>query len=178
MNTNNYLRDTPLHLAILKNDIDGVKTLLELNSSDPNLLKEIISAKNRNGDTPLHHANHVPELLELMLEASSSICDISQIINIKNTSGATPLHYASDTDLSAMNILLKYGARIDVKNDDGDNALHYAVMYSSEAVIILLHKLSDEPECIIDINAQNNEGILYYILPLDLERRWFRCYWN
>uniref|UniRef100_A0A0K0DTX1 ANK_REP_REGION domain-containing protein n=1 Tax=Strongyloides stercoralis TaxID=6248 RepID=A0A0K0DTX1_STRER len=76
---------SPLHIAVLANNIDGVKILLQ----ECSVPTEIYDDDAR---TPLHYAaqNGRVEIVELLLEAGARY-------NATDDYGATPVHYAAET---------------------------------------------------------------------------------
>jgi hypothetical protein len=112
---NAYLRDvigrqTLLHLAILNNQNDVVRFLIEM-GADIN----ICSSKSY---TTLHFAAQVDnvDIITLLLDKGSSV-------NVTNESGATPLYSAAQSgSLSAAEVLVRRGAAIDKTDKYGRSA--------------------------------------------------------
>ena len=83
INIPNYLGETPLHIAVQKNNLEAVLILI---NSDKNL---DINSQNKKGETPLHLAFKKTEkkIIEILINKGAEI-------NIKNNLGQTPVHNA------------------------------------------------------------------------------------
>merc|ERR1712137_730016 len=86
--------NTPLHLAVIGNDITTIKFLLE-NSANPNY-------SNTYGETPLHWAckEGNTEIVQLLLRRRA-------LVNLADTDGNTPLHWAAEYDHTEVITLLR-----------------------------------------------------------------------
>ena len=82
-----------------------------------------VNARDRSGQTALHHAimANKPEILELLLSKSADV-------NAKETKGRTPLMYSAilGSKLEVMNLLLSRGADVRAKTPDGRTVLTIA----------------------------------------------------
>ncbi|WP_265033880.1 ankyrin repeat domain-containing protein [Wolbachia endosymbiont (group A) of Sicus ferrugineus] len=137
---------TPLHIAALHNSGKAAGALLKAKEIDVNvatfflpplhlaiksyshkvvevLCKErpdIINAKNKDGDTPLHQAIFPPNEQAICILLKNG-ADVNAVNEYRNT----PLHEAAcRRDTNILNILIKNGASIDAVNKLGDTPLH------------------------------------------------------
>ncbi|XP_023718045.1 nuclear factor NF-kappa-B p100 subunit isoform X3 [Cryptotermes secundus] len=150
INDRNLKDETPLHLSVILNQPETVKTLLTI-GANPNSV-------NRQGDSPLH----------LAVSASYNDC-ISELLNVSNYqwysncidcnltnyNGCTPLHIAArEKNLDAVKKLVDSGADVNKKDTSlGRTVLHIAVEESSvEISRYLLEKTN------IDVNATSYTG--------------------
>ncbi|XP_077576958.1 B-cell lymphoma 3 protein homolog isoform X2 [Stigmatopora nigra] len=115
----NNLRQTPLHLAVITQQVSMVNALLRA-GSDPSVL-------DRNGQTALHlccEYNHPECLHAVLLSPSSAVC-----LEVKNFQGLSSLHLAVlHAHINLVSMLLGAGADInamDIKS--GQNPLILAV---------------------------------------------------
>ncbi|XP_077453890.1 B-cell lymphoma 3 protein homolog [Stigmatopora argus] len=115
----NNLRQTPLHLAVITQQVSMVEALLRA-GSDPSVL-------DRNGQTALHlccEYNHPECLHAVLLSPSSAVC-----LDMKNFQGLSSLHLAVlHAHINLVSMLLGAGADInamDIKS--GQNPLILAV---------------------------------------------------
>lgn len=140
----NNLRQTPLHLAVITQQVNMVEVLLQA-EADP-------AALDRNGQTALHLCCEYDQadcLSLLLSHPSSSTC-----LEIRNYEGLTPLHLAvlrSHKDLATM--LLNAGADInamDIKS--GQSPLMQAVESNNANMVHFLI----ENSC--DVNSQSYSG--------------------
>uniref|UniRef100_A0AAT9UR03 Ankyrin repeat containing protein n=1 Tax=Apapanepox virus TaxID=3049969 RepID=A0AAT9UR03_9POXV len=130
-----YLRNTPLHRAVIKNHIEIVDMLISYGA--------IVDAKNRIGNTPLMYASN-PCIVKLLLEKGADP-------NTSNDNGFTPLHTAVNThSLETTSILLSYGVTVDAKDYEGNTPLMYGLSYP-DVVKLLLQKGANP-------NVVNNKG--------------------
>ena len=136
-----------LHLAVFKDDMDLIDTLLAKGAN--------IDAVDAQGETPLSHAviDGQIEIIKLLLSKGANV-------NIKNHEfGMTPLHLAViipfDCKTEIINLLLEHGADIDAVTNKGDTAIQYAANYfaanHSEIVKLLISKGAN-------VNIQNAYG--------------------
>jgi len=140
----NLKDETPLHLAVMQNQPETVKTLLII-GANPNIIT-------KQGDLPLHlavSASHNECISELLRYNSSRDC------NLTNYNGCTPLHIAArEKNLVAVMKLVKTGA--DVNKEDtllGRTVLHVAV---EEGCVDIARYLLEKTN--VDVNAANYAG--------------------
>jgi Rel/ankyrin family protein len=140
----NLKDETPLHLAVMQNQPETVKTLLTI-GANPNIITKL-------GDLPLHlavSASHNECISELLHYNSSRDC------NLTNYNGCTPLHIAArKKNLVAVMKLVNAGA--DVNKEDtllGRTVLHVAV---EEGCVDIARYLLEKTK--IDVNAANYAG--------------------
>ena len=130
----------PLHIAIVLQDLDLVKQILDVKPEDVNFITE------EYGLTPLHIAASI---------ASEDICNHllqnGANINAKGKNGRTPLHLAVRYNrIGASKLLLQNGADIDARKLNGCNVLHLAIeCHGDEDIIkfIIAHGVDMEAKC-------------------------------
>ena len=138
-------RNTPLHIACLRNALDIVKILVRHCSID---------AANSDGDTPLHVAckqNHY-DILKYLLEGQHRNLD-----HLKNNAGSTPLHCAClSSAFSIINFLIQ-GQYCEPTEPDleGNTALHVACKVGNVRVA---EYLINTGKC--DLKKRNASGYL------------------
>ncbi|WP_223844916.1 ankyrin repeat domain-containing protein [Orientia tsutsugamushi] len=145
-NNDNY---TALHYAVIYNQIEIIKIILEYN---PN-----IKLQDHDGNTALHYAaayGHT-NIAELLLKYDP---DCTNLLDEDNW---TALHYAAAYgNIGSIKLLLKYNSEISNLQDIcGNTALHYATAcgYTSIAELLLKH----DPDC-INLLDQDNWTALHY----------------
>ena len=139
INDKNYRGNTPLHEAILINQIKASLILINNNSN--------LRISNYEGTTPLHLACRKGQtgIVNLLLK------DPSQFdINAKNDEGNTPLHEAiSHEHLNVVKYLLEQKPDLTLANKDGQTPLHVACQ---KGRIEIVQMLLEDPSR-IDVNA-------------------------
>ena len=119
----------PIHDAVVKGDVDGVKKILkdsrrEINSTD------------RLGRTALYiaaYSNHI-KLVKLLL-------DFGADVNISTTFDSTPLHAASSRgNAGVVQLLIECGADVNVADKNGNTSVHMAVSKGHIDAICVLVK--------------------------------------
>ncbi|EWC46058.1 hypothetical protein DRE_04632 [Drechslerella stenobrocha 248] len=117
--------DTPLHIAVMRQDLRVVRYLLEHGAST--------EFRNESGESAVHQAarswgTKANPCLEYLLEV------FPDGVNEVDSAGNTPLHTAAkDGCLDGVKVLLKKGARIDVKNAEGASPAMLAIGRASIA---------------------------------------------
>ena len=157
-------KESPLHEATYKGNIEKVKELVKQGGID-------INAIGRNsGNTPLHWAINVgkvtlvsfnlrtgipPHFLKppdkkKYLKIIGFLIEKGADVNIKNIKGDTPLHIAiKNQNTEIIELLIRKRAKLNVKNNKGKTPLHLA--RQSEIVKLLIEKGAD-------VNAKDREG--------------------
>ena len=144
---------TPLHLVAQNGLKELVKLLLENG--------EAVFARN-NHDTVLHRAisGNNEEIIKLIInKIKETKEDIGPYIDAQDTEGDTPLMWAAEGGkVSAVKILLEYGADVNARNNLDQNALDWAVKGSYEEIVnILLDKQSETGD---GVKNENGETII------------------
>jgi uncharacterized protein len=120
----NNLNHYPIHTAMLKNCIESVHLLLEIDG--------VSALKDTNEHTPIHFAAlyvKSPEIIE-------ACCKKTVNLNKPDSMGKTALILAvENNNLDALQILVGYGADVTIPDKKGLTILHYAVL-SKNAIII------------------------------------------
>lgn len=131
--------ETPLLLASYYGYSDIVSILINYGAN-------ILAKDNIDGAMAIHiaAARGNTDTISAILE-SYSAKNVKDIINISDNTGTTPLMWASmNNQISAMNLVLKFGAEINAQDDDGWTALHFAAASDSyKAVEFLLNNKSN-----------------------------------
>ncbi|SPR03352.1 ankyrin repeat domain-containing protein [Orientia tsutsugamushi] len=145
-NNDNY---TALHYAVIYNQIEIIKIILEYN---PN-----IKLQDHDGNTALHYAaayGHT-NIAELLLKYDP---DCTNLLDEDNW---TALHYAAAYgNIGSIKLLLKYNSEISNLQDIcGNTALHYAAAYGNIGSIKLLLKYNSKISNLQDILGNT---ALYY----------------
>lgn len=140
----NLKDETPLHLAVMQNQPETVRTLLSI-GANPNIIT-------KQGDLPLHlavSASHNECISELLHYNNSRDC------NLTNYNGCTPLHIAArKKNLAAVMKLVNAGADVNKKDTLlGRTVLHVAV---EEGCVDIVRYLLEKTN--IDVNAANYAG--------------------
>jgi ankyrin repeat protein len=133
----NRLKQTPLHLAVLTDNVRLVRALMSAGAS-PNVV-------DRNGLTCIHQAAQLPsaDCLRCLLDDSNCVANIEAM----NYDGLTALHLAAQHgNMAAVDILLRVGAQIDARDGkNGRTALFYAVERNDSPLVALLLTRGADP---------------------------------
>ncbi|XP_050933959.1 ral GTPase-activating protein subunit alpha-1 isoform X6 [Lates calcarifer] len=140
LNTQNDLRQTPLHLAVITNQPDVCQHLL-VSGCDPTLV-------DNRGDTPLHIACRLGNLL--CFSVITQFCQKEHLHTVMaacNYHGQNCLHLASIHGfLSLVENMVELGADINAKEQhNGRSALHLAVDQQNLSLVRLLLKKGADP---------------------------------
>uniref|UniRef100_A0A6P7GX78 Uncharacterized protein LOC114344022 n=1 Tax=Diabrotica virgifera virgifera TaxID=50390 RepID=A0A6P7GX78_DIAVI len=160
VNINDNNGNTPLHIAVIKNNleilnqllsIDDVKideknhseeTPLTLATQNGNIgaVRMLISkgadvnCRNSVGLSPLHISVENPELMEILILNGASV-DLPDVDYEQ-----TPLHLAVEKEcLETVRKLLSYGADVNFQDIDGESPLHKSVKCTRLAELLVLH---------------------------------------
>lgn len=122
LNSFNYLYQNPLHLAILKRQINVIPLLIIKGVS--------LTFQDNLGNTPLHIAckYSLVDIVEIIL-ATASNKSVSKCFEIRNYDGDTCLHLAAyNNDLKLLELFIRSGAHIDIQEGkSGKTILHWAI---------------------------------------------------
>ncbi|XP_072049647.1 uncharacterized protein [Amphiura filiformis] len=140
----NYVQQTPLHIAVITDNADITRMLLEA-GANPN-------ETDRNGLTAVHHAcvNNSIVCLKTILGRSKFTVDL----NARNYNGFAPLHATvMDNNMEMTNSLLASGASVEVQDaKNGWSPLFHAVINQNQPMITRLIEAGAE------VNAQSYSG--------------------
>ncbi|KAJ2655898.1 hypothetical protein IWW48_005298 [Coemansia sp. RSA 1200] len=130
--TTSNLRLTPLHLAVLNDDIHAVRVLLEHGAST--------SITNSRNLTPLETCSN-----EKVARLLTDRAKVQRAVLTRDKAGQTKLHRACNAgDLEQTVSLIKQGADIDMKDNAGWTPLHEASLEGhSDVVLALLRRGAD-----------------------------------
>ncbi|KAF5925821.1 hypothetical protein HPG69_002272, partial [Diceros bicornis minor] len=153
LNFQNNLQQTPLHLAVITNQPEIAKALLEA-GCDPEL-------RDFRGNTPLHLACEQGCLASVgVLTQSYGAQHLHSILQATNYNGHTCLHLASIHGyLGIVELLVSLGADVNAQEPcNGRTALHLAVDLQNPDLVSLLLK------CGADVNRVTYQGYSPYQL--------------
>lgn len=144
VNAVDWLGNTPLHFAVLLNNMDLVKYLIDEKKADCNVHNCI-------GQTPLHFAFRCDNLDIVKYLVDEKKVDFT----IKDGIGDTLLHLASHSGNLPLARFLVDEKNFDLsaQNKDGETSLHYA---AGNCNLELLKLLTDEKR--MDVNVKDNHG--------------------
>jgi myosin-5 len=156
---------TPLHAAVVSNNIHAARILFEKGA--------VANSQDNDGNTPLHLATGVP-MVKLLLETGKANP------NIPNVDGVCSLHNATERlDIASVRLLLNNRAKVDVAdNTNWFTPLHLATMPSSKASLLdpepaqrartMIVELLCGDRFDFDMNYQDREGNtpLHYAVQL------------
>lgn len=118
------IKDTPLHKAAYRGEIDNIPEGTDVN---------VRGAQNR---TPLHRAAGAghPDCCDVLIEARANI-------NIQDSTGRTPLHWASIAGRADIcDLLLEAGCSVDMTTNAGSTPLHMSSEQGKTDVVEVLVK--------------------------------------
>ncbi|XP_077436733.1 BRCA1-associated RING domain protein 1 [Vanacampus margaritifer] len=123
--------ETPLHLAAIKGDVEGVKELLN-QGADPNL-------KDNAGWTPLHEACNLGHLV-----AVEALLSGGALLNTPGYENDSPLHDAvQNGHIAVVKLLLQFGASQSVVNLHGKRPADYAI---TQEMLEVFQEASEEAQ--------------------------------
>lgn len=108
VNTTDFIENTFLHMASIKDDCQFINVLL---SKKPN-----VNCQNSDYMTPLHLAKSF-EFAKLLIESGANV-------NMIDNWGRTALHFAKTPEIAKL--LIESGADVNLNDTKGRTALHYA----------------------------------------------------
>ncbi|KAJ8951198.1 hypothetical protein NQ314_007699 [Rhamnusium bicolor] len=139
LNVNDSSGNTPLHVAVIKNNLDILDYLLSQANIEMN-------NQNFYGETPLFQA-----IKNERIEAAKRLIEARANTNLQNYEDITPLHLSvKHPDL--VHMLILHGAYLDATDYSGDTPLHDATAEEClETVCMLLYYNAD-----VNIKGVNN----------------------
>ncbi|KAJ8919026.1 hypothetical protein NQ315_016931 [Exocentrus adspersus] len=168
ININDSSGNTPLHVAVIKNNIEILDFLLSQDSIDLNL-------QNFCGETPLLLA-----IKEEKIDAAKKLIHAGANVNIPNNEDVTPLHL-SVTHPDLAHLLIRCGAFLDAIDYSGDTPLHDAtaeecletvcmlLYYNAEANVRGVNNLTPFMKAIISKNVEIQTVLLDYVDDFNVE---------
>lgn len=136
-NAQNCLSQSPLHLAVDKDQFNCCEKLLENENIQVNI-------KDKNDDTPLHYAAKHGRMKTCIVLLNHSKTEV----NVKNKKGQGPLHVAAHEDHSdVIRLLMERGADWKMQDKTAHLPIHYAAQKgfpeSCEALIFKCNNDAD-----------------------------------
>ncbi|KAL3878320.1 hypothetical protein ACJMK2_030683 [Sinanodonta woodiana] len=157
LNITNFLRQTPLHLAVITQQTDVVRKLLSAGAQT--------NVQDHRGETPLHIAcrTGASDIVSLLTERLSYQHDLE----IRNYDGHKCIHLAVlSNNLDITRILLNSGADINAGDaKSGRTILHWAAEYGKSELVDLILSRKD-----VDISTQTYDGFTALDLARDTTR--------
>ncbi|ARE67533.1 SWPV2-ORF281 [Shearwaterpox virus] len=137
INSSYYKNKHPIEYAVIYNNTEIVKKLLDHNS--------YVNVKDSYGRNMLHKYNTFYEMTKLLVDNGIDI-------NCKDNYGSIPLHYAAKkSELPVIDLLIS-NTNINSRNNRNNTPLHYATFYNYPSVVMrLLFKGAD-------ITIRNDDG--------------------
>lgn len=145
LNIQNFLLQTPLHLAVLTSQVDIVRALIEKGVD--------VTLRDQQGNTPLHIACRKGDRDSVSMIVQSFGSDVARrkkYFSIKNCEGLTCLHVAAQyKEFIILGHLFAKGADVNIGDaKSGRTMLHYAVERKDiETVSLLLTHPHIDVEC-------------------------------
>ncbi|KAJ8951197.1 hypothetical protein NQ314_007698 [Rhamnusium bicolor] len=131
VNINDNNGNTPLHVAVIKNNLEIIDFLLAQDDI-------VVNIRNFRGETPLFQA-----VRNGRFESTQKLIRIGANVNLPNHEEVTPLH-VSVTHTELAHLLILHGAHIDAIDYSGDTPLHDATAEGClETVCMLLYYNAD-----------------------------------
>ena len=175
LNMKNKLSQTPLHLAVLTNQVSLVRRLVVAEAD--------LESRDQDGNTPVHLASRdnllsvVKSLLEPfskeeLLKPNCTVVSNTtvHILDIKNYEGLSCLHVAaSNCNLEMVNVLLQYGADVNTRAEKSGRTILHEAAYSGDVQLVKF-LLALGRQC--HINAKTYDDYT----PFDLARS--RHHWS
>ncbi|XP_018571753.1 uncharacterized protein LOC108911327 [Anoplophora glabripennis] len=168
VNINDSNGNTPLHVAVIKNNMEILDYLLSRDGTD-------LNTQNFCGETPLLLA-----VKDEKVEAARRLIEAGANVNIPNHEDVTPLHL-SVTHPDLAHTLVRYGAFLDAIDYSGDTPLHDAtaeecletvcmlLYYNAEANVRGVNNLTPFMKAIISKNVEIQAVLLNYVDDFNVE---------
>ncbi|XP_076095731.1 uncharacterized protein LOC143066806 [Mytilus galloprovincialis] len=120
---------SPLHEAVLNENVDIVKLLVSLDAD--------VRAPDIKGDSPLHYAalNENFDIVKILVSLGADV-------SVPDIEGHSPLHYAAlNENVEMVKLLVSLGANLSVTNNEGDSPLHKSARNGHVEIVKLLVSL-------------------------------------
>jgi ankyrin repeat protein len=143
---------TPLHLAVLRGDLEMARVLIDHGAN--------VNAENNQGQTPLHEVLEADNIdrfsvTQLLLEHGADV-------NAQDNDHETPLHLATHfLELKLVQMLANHGANVNAVNNEGKTPLHKMLWADNKDRFSAAQLLIEHGA---DVNAQDK----YHNTPLHL----------
>ncbi|XP_056633711.1 uncharacterized protein LOC130443214 [Diorhabda sublineata] len=168
ININDSSGNTPLHVTVLKDNLEILEFLLSQPSVE-------VNNRNFTGETPLLIAIKCGniKIAEKLIQSGANV-------NIPNYEEVTPLHM-SVSHARLAHLLIKSGAYIDAKDYSGDTPLHDAVAeenletvcmllyYNADANVHGVNNLTPFMKAIISKNVEIQAVLIEYVDDFNIE---------
>ncbi|XP_018571754.1 ankyrin repeat and SOCS box protein 14-like [Anoplophora glabripennis] len=131
VNINDNNGNTPLHIAVIKNNLEILEYLLSRDDL-------VVNVRNFKGETPLYYAVRMGRL-----QSATKLIQAGANVNLPNYEDVTPLH-VSVSYPEVAHLLILYGAKIDAVDYSSDTPLHDATAERAlNTVCMLLYYNAD-----------------------------------
>ncbi|KAJ6217207.1 hypothetical protein RDWZM_008364 [Blomia tropicalis] len=134
LNSYNYLYQTPLHLAVLKRQMNVIQLLVSRGVS--------FMFQDNQGNTPLHIAckYSLTDIIRYFLVSSHKTLLSTNCFELRNYDGDTCIHLAAyNNNMKTIELLLRAGANINAQEGkSGKTILHWAVENLNDKLVYFL----------------------------------------
>ncbi|KAM5347246.1 hypothetical protein ACJ41O_010251 [Fusarium nematophilum] len=182
--------ETPLHVALLAENFNAVRVLVDHVKEEEETYRRLVPASNSSmvslfanqaddsGRSPLHMASESFDATRLLTENGADV-------NMLNSFGETPLHLAvNGQDMETADYLLQHGASLEVRDGRGDTPLMSAVAVGNFDIVKLLlernpdlyavglygnHILMNSTKNLFHRNNPEDLDIFFHLLSLGLD---------